>query len=93
MIPLIAYRSEFDLVRRVIDENPWMTLVSATPDGLVASHYAVLLDEGEVGLGIEALHHHDGAARALDGSDGEVVTDIQAEMLIALLTDALEGAN
>ena len=32
-------------LRRVIDENPWMTLVSATPDGLVASHYAVLLDE------------------------------------------------
>lgn len=36
-----------DLVelRRVIDQNPWMTLVSATGAGLVASHYAVLLDE------------------------------------------------
>lgn len=32
-------------LRRVIDGNPWMTLVSETPDGLVASHYAVLLDE------------------------------------------------
>ncbi len=31
-------------LRRVIDENPWVTLVSATDDGLVASHYAVLLD-------------------------------------------------
>ncbi len=32
-------------LRRLIDENPWMTLVSATPDGLVASHYAVILDD------------------------------------------------
>lgn len=32
-------------IRRLIDANPWMTLVSATDDGLVASHYAVLLDE------------------------------------------------
>lgn len=32
-------------LRRVIDQNPWMTLVSAGPQGLVASHYAVLLDE------------------------------------------------
>ncbi|MCR2785496.1 MULTISPECIES: FMN-binding negative transcriptional regulator [unclassified Microbacterium] len=32
-------------LRRLIDENPWMTLVSGTPDGLVASHYAVLLDD------------------------------------------------
>ncbi len=29
------------------------------------------------------------AARALDGSDEEVVTDVQLEMLVALLTDAL----
>lgn len=39
-------------LRRVIDLNPWMTLVSATPDGLVASHYAVLLDEGRDDLTI-----------------------------------------
>lgn len=32
-------------LRRLIDDNPWMTLVSATDDGLVASHYAVLLDD------------------------------------------------
>lgn len=31
-------------LRRLIDENPWMTLVSAADDGLVASHYAVVLD-------------------------------------------------
>ena len=39
-------------LRRVIDQNPWMTLVSATADGLVASHYAVLLDEGRDDLTI-----------------------------------------
>lgn len=33
-------------LRRIIAEHPWVTLVSDTPDGLVASHYAVLLDEG-----------------------------------------------
>ena len=32
-------------LRRLIDANPWVTLVSQTDDGLVASHYAVLLDE------------------------------------------------
>lgn len=32
-------------LRRLIDLNPWMTLVSSTDDGLVASHYAVLLDD------------------------------------------------
>ncbi|MGV9193191.1 FMN-binding negative transcriptional regulator [Microbacterium sp. MC2] len=32
-------------LRRVIDENPWMILVSDAPEGMVASHYAVLLDE------------------------------------------------
>ena len=51
-------------LRRVIDQNPWMTLVSATDDGLVASHYAVLLDEdrddlsivGHVGKPDDAIH-------------------------------------
>jgi len=33
-------------IRRLVERNPWVTLVSATPDGLVASHYPVLLDEG-----------------------------------------------
>src|SRR4029079_19417204 len=37
--------SDVGEIRRLIDANPWMTLVSHTDDGLVASHYAVLLDE------------------------------------------------
>ncbi|MFE6994856.1 FMN-binding negative transcriptional regulator [Microbacterium sp. NPDC057659] len=31
-------------LRRVIAHNPWATLVATGPDGLVASHYPVLLD-------------------------------------------------
>ena len=31
-------------IRRLIDQNPWATIVSATDEGLMASHYAVLLD-------------------------------------------------
>lgn len=33
------------VVRRLIEEHPWATLVSQTEAGLVASHYAVLLDD------------------------------------------------
>ncbi|KZE41575.1 transcriptional regulator [Microbacterium sp. T32] len=32
-------------IRRLIEHHPWVTLVSAGADGLVASHYAVLLDD------------------------------------------------
>ena len=34
-----------DEVRRLIRNHPWATFVSATTNGLVASHYPVLLDE------------------------------------------------
>lgn len=51
-------------IRRLIDANPWMTLVSHTEDGLVASHYAVLLDDdrddltivGHVGKPDDLIH-------------------------------------
>ena len=51
-------------IRRVIDANPWATVVSAPEGGLVASHYAVLLDEnrddltivGHVGRPDDAIH-------------------------------------
>ena len=51
-------------LRRLIDRNPWMTLVSDTAEGLVASHYAVLLDEerddltivGHVGKPDDLIH-------------------------------------
>ncbi|GAA2526747.1 FMN-binding negative transcriptional regulator [Microbacterium mitrae] len=51
-------------LRRLIARNPWATLVSATDDGIVASHYAVLLDDerddltvvGHVGKPDDLLH-------------------------------------
>ncbi|MBD8024541.1 FMN-binding negative transcriptional regulator [Microbacterium gallinarum] len=39
-------------LRRLVELNPWVTLVSQTDAGLVASHYAVLLDEGRDDLTI-----------------------------------------
>lgn len=36
------------VVRRLIEEHPWATIVSTAPDGsLVASHYPMLLEDGE----------------------------------------------
>jgi transcriptional regulator len=51
-------------MRRLVDENPWVTLVSATDEGLTASHYAVLLDDerddltivGHVGKPDDLIH-------------------------------------
>lgn len=39
-----------DELKRLVRENPWVTMVSHTPDGLVASHYPVILDETREGL-------------------------------------------
>ena len=51
-------------LKRLVRENPWVTLVSTTPDGMVASHYPVILDESReeltilshVGRPDEAIH-------------------------------------
>jgi transcriptional regulator len=37
-----------DEVKRLIRENPWGTFVSSTPNGIVASHYPILLEEPPV---------------------------------------------
>ncbi len=39
-------------LKRLIRENPWATLVSATSEGLVASHYPVILDEDSEQLSV-----------------------------------------
>jgi len=36
--------SDVTEIRRIIDAHPWVTIVSSAQTGLVASHYAVLLD-------------------------------------------------
>lgn len=51
-------------LRRIIELNPWATLVSDAADGLVASHYVVLLDDerddltvvGHVGRPDDLIH-------------------------------------
>lgn len=39
-------------VKRLIRENPWATIVSSTSNGIVASHYPVLLEEDADGISI-----------------------------------------
>ena len=41
-----------DEVRRLIRENPWVTMVSNTATGLVASHYPVVLEDDLDGISI-----------------------------------------
>ena len=41
-----------DEVKRLIRENPWATIVSTTANGLVASHYPVVLEEDTEGISI-----------------------------------------
>lgn len=44
--------TDAQIVRRLIRENPWATLVSDTEEGLVASHYPVLLDDTSDALAV-----------------------------------------
>lgn len=39
-------------VKRLIRENPWVTMVSATSTGIVASHYPVVLEESADGISV-----------------------------------------
>lgn len=39
-------------LKRLVRENPWATLVAATTEGLVASHYPVILDETRAELSL-----------------------------------------
>lgn len=49
--PYYALEDE-EVVRRLIRENPWGTLVSASSAGLVASHYPIMLEEDREELSI-----------------------------------------
>jgi transcriptional regulator len=40
------------VVRRLIEENPWATLVSHASEGLVASHYPIMLDDSRPELAV-----------------------------------------
>ncbi|WP_375002526.1 FMN-binding negative transcriptional regulator [Aeromicrobium sp. CTD01-1L150] len=60
------------VVRALVHEHPWTTIVSNGPGGLVASHYPVLLDDTEelvalthVGRPDETVHGFDGRRESL----------------------------
>lgn len=65
-----------DAVRDLVRANPWATIVSSGPDGLVASHYPVLLDESSEEL---ALLTHVGRPdeEVHDFGDTEVLVIVQ----------------
>jgi transcriptional regulator len=48
------FMTDEDEVKRLIRENPWATIVSNTATGLVASHYPVILEDGD---GISIVSH------------------------------------
>jgi transcriptional regulator len=70
--PLFA-SGDPELVRQLVREHPWATLVSVTGSGLAASHYPVLLDEDASGLTL--LTH-------LGRPDEEVLEIDQGEVLV-----------
>lgn len=65
-----------DEVKRLIRENPWATIVSNTANGLVASHYPVVLEEGRDDISIVS-HVGRPDDRALELGQHEVLVIIQ----------------
>jgi transcriptional regulator len=72
--PLFASEDP-DLVRRLVREHPWATLVKATGAGLAASHYPVMLDEEAEDLTL--LTH-------LGRPDDEVLEIDRGELLVVV---------
>jgi len=73
--PLFASEDP-ELVKALVREHPWATLVTATGAGLAASHYPVLLDEDAPGL---TLLTHLGRPddEVLEIATGEVLVIVQ----------------
>jgi len=65
-----------DAVRDLVRSNPWATIVSSSADGLVASHYPVLLDESSAELAL--LTHVGRPDEEVHGfGDAEVLVIVQ----------------
>lgn len=64
------------LVRELVREHPWATLVSTTATGLAASHYPVLLDEDAPGLTL-LTHLGRPDEEVLEIEAGEVLVIVQ----------------
>lgn len=73
--PLFA-SDDPELVRALVREHPWATLVKATGAGLAASHYPVLLDESDPGLTL-LTHLGRPDEEVLEIESGEVLVIVQ----------------
>jgi transcriptional regulator len=73
--PLFASEDP-DLVRRLVREHPWATLVTTTAAGLAASHYPVMLDEADPGLTL-LTHLGRPDEEVLEIERGEVLVIVQ----------------
>jgi transcriptional regulator len=73
--PLFASEDP-QLVRQLVREHPWATLVTATGAGLAASHYPVLLDEADPGLTL-LTHLGRPDEQVLEIDQGEVLVIVQ----------------
>jgi transcriptional regulator len=73
--PLFA-SDDPDLVRQLVREHPWGTLVTATSAGLRASHYPLLLDEEADGLTL-LTHLGRPDEEVLEIDRGEVLVIVQ----------------
>jgi len=73
--PLFA-SDDPELVRGLVREHPWATMVSATGSGLAASHYPVLLDEDAPGLTL-LTHLGRPDEEVLEIERGEVLVIVQ----------------
>jgi transcriptional regulator len=73
--PLFA-STDPDLVKELVREHPWATLVTSTGNGLAASHYPVLLDESDPGLTL-LTHLGRPDEEVLEIDRGEVLVIVQ----------------
>jgi transcriptional regulator len=73
--PLFA-SDDPELVRALVREHPWATLVTSTASGLAASHYPVLLDEEAEGLTL-LTHLGRPDEEVLEIDRGEVLVIVQ----------------
>ncbi|MBP1242371.1 transcriptional regulator [Frigoribacterium sp. PvP120] len=64
-------------VARLVRENPWATIVAHTADGLVASHYPVVLEETDDGSLSLVSHVGRPDERSLELGQGEVMVIVQ----------------
>jgi transcriptional regulator len=65
-----------EVVKRLIRENPWATIVASTATGLVASHYPVILEEDAEGISIVS-HVGRPDEKSLELGEAEVMVIIQ----------------